>query len=149
MSMEKESDGLEVLGPQECRALLRTQSVGRVGFVAEGRLHVLPVNYGVDRQGAVVFRTTGNSVLMAVATQHVVFEVDGLDHEHHTGWSVCVRGTGREVTDREDATGFGIRATNVVPWAPGRRGRWFAISPLEITGRRLVDPASAEGRHDW
>jgi nitroimidazol reductase NimA-like FMN-containing flavoprotein (pyridoxamine 5'-phosphate oxidase superfamily) len=140
---------LEKLSPQECGVLLSRGCVGRVGFVVAGRPEVLPVNYAGDETGSVVFRTSSKSMLMAVAMQPVVFEIDGLDEEHQTGWSVCVHGSAREITDRQDATAERLRAMSVVPWAPGDRQRWFAITPDEITGRRLPVHGLASHGDGW
>ena len=37
-----------------------------------------------------------------LATRPTVFEIDGYDEQSRTGWSVCVHGPGREITDVED-----------------------------------------------
>lgn len=37
----------------------------------------------------------------------------------------------------------------VIRWAPGHRQRWFAITPEEITGRRLPVQGMAEGLGGW
>jgi nitroimidazol reductase NimA-like FMN-containing flavoprotein (pyridoxamine 5'-phosphate oxidase superfamily) len=95
MSTDAELEGFDVLAKAECAVLLTRGCVGRVGFVVGGRPQVLPVNYAADDTGVVVFRTSANSSLMAIAMQAVVFEVDGLDEAHRAGWSVCVHGTAR------------------------------------------------------
>jgi nitroimidazol reductase NimA-like FMN-containing flavoprotein (pyridoxamine 5'-phosphate oxidase superfamily) len=117
--------------------------IGRVGFIVSGQPHVLPVNYSVDSDGSVVFRTTAESTLTSVATKPVAFEVDGFDEPHQTGWSVCVQGMAREITDADDPTARRLHELSVVTWAPGQRERWFAITPDEITGRRLPLTATA------
>jgi uncharacterized protein len=129
--------GLEELNAGECLYLLAGGSIGRVGFVSGALPHILPVNYAVDRDGSVVFRTTGRSVLAGVAGQMAVFEVDGYDEAHKVGWSVCVLGRAREITEPDDEAAQRLRQLSVVTWAPGQRDRWFAITPDQITGRRL------------
>src|SRR5678815_3867852 len=74
--------GLEVLTPGDCLYLLAGCSVGRAGFVVSGRPHVLPVNYAVDKDASVVFRTTDQSILTNVAGTQVAFEVDGFDERY-------------------------------------------------------------------
>ncbi len=149
MGRDAELEGFEVLAQEECAALLTRGCVGRVGFVVGGRPQVLPVNYAADDTGVVVFRTSANSILMAIAMQAVVFEVDGLDEAHRTGWSVCVHGSAREITERNDPITERLRSLAIVPWAPGHRQRWFAIAPEEITGRRLPVQGIAEGLGGW
>ena len=114
MGTDVELEGFEVLSRQECEVLLTRGCVGRVGFVVGGRPQVLPVNYAADDAGVVVFRTSANSILMAVAMQVVVFEVDGLDEAHRTGWSVCVHGTAREITERDDPIAERLRSLAVL-----------------------------------
>lgn len=149
MGTDAELEGFEVLATAECVVLLTRGCVGRVGFVVGGRPQVLPVNYSADDSGVVVLRTSVNSILMAIAMQAVVFEVDGLDEAHRTGWSVCVHGSAREITERNDPITERLRSLAVVPWAPGHRQRWFAITPEEITGRRLPVQGIAEGLGGW
>jgi nitroimidazol reductase NimA-like FMN-containing flavoprotein (pyridoxamine 5'-phosphate oxidase superfamily) len=137
--MERIGDlnGLEVLSEAECLVLLARGCVGRLGFVVAGRPHVLPVNYAADDRGVVVFRTAANSLLTAVAHQPVAFEIDGVDAAHRTGWSVAVQGEANELAELGTPSVDRLRAMPVVSWAPGRRDRWFAITPELITGRRL------------
>ena len=149
MDADRELEGFEVLSRQECGMLLTRGCVGRVGFVVGGRPQVLPVNDAADDAGVVVFRTSAKSILMALALQAVVFEVDGLDEAHRTRWSVCVHGSAREVTKREDPIAERPRTLTVIPLAPGHRQGWFAITPEEITGRRLPVQGMAEGLGGW
>jgi nitroimidazol reductase NimA-like FMN-containing flavoprotein (pyridoxamine 5'-phosphate oxidase superfamily) len=137
-------EGFEILSTSECISLLQRGCIGRVGFVAGGYPRVLPVNYAAADDGAVVFRTTAASSLTQVALQPVTFEIDGFDAHRHIGWSVCVTGEGREVTDGADPTGERLHRLQLVTWAPGSRSRWFAVLPAEITGRRLPLSATAE-----
>jgi nitroimidazol reductase NimA-like FMN-containing flavoprotein (pyridoxamine 5'-phosphate oxidase superfamily) len=137
MSEEEHEIGLEVLGTEECLRLLADAVIGRVAFQAEGVPHLLPVNYAADADGTVVFRTAEHTVLQAVSGRPAVFEADGFDPVNHTGWSVCVRGIGREVTAGPDTAAQRLLELTVIPWAPGQRDRWFAISPDEVTGRRI------------
>jgi nitroimidazol reductase NimA-like FMN-containing flavoprotein (pyridoxamine 5'-phosphate oxidase superfamily) len=144
MTDDGELHGLEALSPAECLRLLGRGRIGRVGFVRDGQPHVLPVNYIASDAGEVVFRTTDDSLLTAVAGGPAAFEIDGYDEGAKTGWSVCVHGPGREITDIGDDLADRLRQLNVITWAPGPRDRWFAILADQITGRRIpmtVTPA--------
>ena len=139
-------DGLEALSETECLDLLARGCVGRVGFVVGGRPLVLPVNYAADDRGVVVFRTAASSLLTAVAHQPVAFEIDGVDPTHRTGWSVVVQGEAAELDELGTPGVDRLRSIPVVTWAPGRRDRWFAITPEVVTGRRLpVQGLGADG----
>ena len=129
MSTNVELSGIEVLSAPQCRQLLAQGCVGRVGFVAGGRPHVLPVNYAADDSGVVVFRTGAGSLLMAVSRQDVAFEVDGLDVAHRSGWSVCVYGTASEITEtgRSESRAPPLPRRDLVgAWPPGAVARHLA-----------------------
>jgi nitroimidazol reductase NimA-like FMN-containing flavoprotein (pyridoxamine 5'-phosphate oxidase superfamily) len=137
MPDDNELGGLQTLSPDECLRLLGTGKIGRVGFVSDGRPQVLPVNYVASDAGEVVFRTTEGSVLTTVAGGPATFEIDGYDEQARTGWSVCVHGPAREITDAGDVLAERLRELNVITWAPGPRDRWFAILGDQLTGRRI------------
>ena len=126
----------EPLGRSECLDLLATAAVGRVAFVVEGHPELLPVNYALDGD-TVLFRTAVGTVLNRAAMTPVAFEVDHVDESTRTGWSVLVKGQADDIGDAIDATSERMRRLSLVTWAPGRRDRWFAIRPRQITGRRL------------
>ena len=50
---------------------------------------------------------------------------------------MLVKGQADDIGDAIDATSERMRRLSLVTWAPGRRDRWFAIRPRQITGRRL------------
>jgi uncharacterized protein len=81
--------------------LLQDKSyVGRVGFVAEGKIVVLPVNY-LAEDDAIFFCTTDGTKLSALrGGAAVAFEVDASQPMYHSGWSVLVNGTAHEEIGR-------------------------------------------------
>ena len=148
MSDDVQLKGLEVLTHSECATRLAGGCVGRVGFIVAGRPHVLPVNYAMDDEATVVFRTTGGSILTNVIGHAVVFEVDGLDEAKRTGWSVCVYGFGRELTAAQELNSR-LQTMSLLSWATGRRDRWIAITGNELTGRRIPVTATAQDLGGW
>ena len=132
---------MEELDEAECLRVLASTTVGRVGFVVDGRPLVLPVNYAVDGR-TVVFRTGEGTVLNRTALQMIAFEVDKIDDETHTGWSVLAQGVAQDVGTAIDARSEQLRQLALVTWAPDRRDRWFRLDADTLTGRRLsVRPA--------
>ena len=127
----------EELSHQECLELLRSHRFGRVGVIVGGRPMVFPVNYTVDGD-TVAFKTDIGTKLEGAAFGHVCFEIDGLDDEQHTGWSVIVQGMGNEITDALDLHSTRMRTMDLTPWVPGDHAHWVAVSPESITGRRLT-----------
>jgi uncharacterized protein len=137
LSADAGFDQLVVLTVAECLARLASGRVGRVGFVHDGQPQVLPVNYAAAPDGTVVFRSTFDSILGDVVDRPAVFEVDGLDEFHKSGWSVCVHGVGHEIAAGLLPTAEQLRRLSVISWAPGQRDRWLAVTADSITGRRI------------
>jgi nitroimidazol reductase NimA-like FMN-containing flavoprotein (pyridoxamine 5'-phosphate oxidase superfamily) len=126
---------LQVLGPDECLALLEPGGIGRVGFAAADGVMIVPVNFAVSRK-AVVFRTAPDSLLAVYANAQVSFEADHIDDAARTGWSVLVHGHAHIVTDERDVRRIDDQ-TRLEPWAAGARDVYVRIVPARITGRRL------------
>ena len=126
--------GLEVLSPDHCWALISGSPVGRVAFVEEGGPIVLPVNHALVGH-RVVFRTARGALLReALSDRPVAFEVDGYDTTARSGWSVLVKGRARLGDDPEALDRLGLDA-----WADSiERNDWVAVIAEEITGRRIV-----------
>lgn len=128
----------EVVPADECRRLLATRQLGRIGL-AGGRFPlILPVNYAMDGD-VIVVRSDSRSILAAADHGRVAFEVDEIDERTRSGWSVLAQAVAQEVTaaDRDDLLAR-TRASGVEPWAPGDRGHWIRLVPLHLTGRRVV-----------
>ena len=134
--MTATKERLHKLSRQECLELIQYQSfVGRLGFVAEGRPMVLPVNYLAD-ETTVIFCTAEGSVLSSVGDgAAVAFEVDDSRPLEHSGWSVLVGGPARAVTDPKELEG--LRRGPLRSWAARGLQVWVRIAIEEISGRRL------------
>jgi uncharacterized protein len=126
---------LEPLDDDTCRTLLRRGVIGRLAHVRDGLPQVVPLNYVLD-EGEVVFRCDHGDLLDAIEGTPVAFEVDDVDLEYHTGWSVVVHGTAQEIWDPPALDR--ARELPLRPWAPGDRGRYVRIATASLTGRRIV-----------
>ena len=127
---------IEELSETACAQLLGAHHFGRIGVIVAGSPVILPVNY-LYREGRVAVRTDPGTKLTAAAMGNVAFEIDEVDEESHTGWSVLVRGTGFDVTDSLDFVSEEMRRFPVDTWAPGDKASWIRIEPLAVTGRRI------------
>jgi hypothetical protein len=123
------------LSRAESLRLLRTQCVGRYAFVESARaLSVIPVNYVLTAENVVLFRSgPGPKLASAERGDVVAFEVDDIDRERHSGWSILVVGRARRMTGLERDRLVDLP----VPWANGPRTQVVAITPSRIDGRRL------------
>jgi nitroimidazol reductase NimA-like FMN-containing flavoprotein (pyridoxamine 5'-phosphate oxidase superfamily) len=135
-SPDKAVPSLELMSRSECLDRLAEARVGRLAFVVDHRPEIFPINYALDGE-TVLFRTAEGTVLSHAGLREVAFEVDHIDEDTQTGWSVVVQGHADDIADAIDATSERLRRLPLITWAPGQRAHWFAIRPRTITGRRL------------
>ena len=128
---------IEHLSGEDCLALLGSRNVGRIVFVDDDGPGAVPVNYGVARD-EIVLRVAEDSSLRKLIQSPVGFQVDATDADQSDGWSVLVRGSGREVALEDVAALLSLMHENLPrPWAEGVHNHWLAIKISSITGRRL------------
>ncbi len=128
---DPETSELEVLDEETCWDLLCSQTVGRFAVNrSEACPLVVPVNFVVDGERSIVFRSGIGTKLNATQLGRVAMQVDEIDPLHHTGWSVLVEGIAQWHHEEIDATA-------VETWAPGDRPYVIRLAPTGITGRRI------------
>ena len=93
-------NGLDILEREECLRLLSASSVGRLAVTMGALPVILPVNFLLDGDRVLIRTTSGTKLDAATRNAVVAFEVDDVDPIAHSGWSVCVTGMARDVTDR-------------------------------------------------
>jgi len=138
-TQDDSSSHFEEIPREECQRLLGAQSTGRVAWNSPDGPQVLPVSYRLYIDD-IVFRTSPYGVLaQLVKPTEVAFEIDDIDQAHGVGWSVLVRGRAKAVVAPHELASLWTKP-GAVPWAPGTRNVWIAISAHTITGRRLKAP---------
>jgi uncharacterized protein len=65
----------------------------------------------------------------------VAFEIDDIDEEQHSGWSVLVLGFAEAMA--HDYLLTSAWETGPVPWADGIRNLFIEIKPRTISGRSV------------
>lgn len=122
------NDGFRELDRQECLHRLAKVPVGRIVYTRQALPAVLPVNFGLDHDGAVLVRVSAASELVrAIAGAVVAFEADEVDAAAHSGWSVVVMGAAVLVTD--PAEHARLLRTGPRSWAAGAAGGLRAHRP--------------------
>jgi nucleotide-binding universal stress UspA family protein len=122
----------------ECWSFLRSAAVGRLGVTVKGRPDIFPVNHVVHRE-SIVFRTSQGSKLDACVDQPVAYEVDGFDTATGDAWSVVIKGTAKDLRERDEI----MRALRlpITPWPGDPKPRIVRIDPDpgpgSVTGRRF------------
>ncbi len=132
--------GDDSLPEAECRQLLGTRTLGRVGLTSGALPVIVPVEY-VYENGCVTFRTQRDAKLRAATEGDVLaFEVDAYDPATRRGWSVLVLGRATVVTSGA--------AAGQLPMLDDARGDGGSVRPREchyvrihcelVRGRRLT-----------
>jgi nitroimidazol reductase NimA-like FMN-containing flavoprotein (pyridoxamine 5'-phosphate oxidase superfamily) len=134
--MAEQGNVFEEITKSECLELLAAGTLGRIAVVADGQPEIFPVNYIFD-EGRVAIRTNEGTKLDAAVLSQVAFEIDSVDEDEHTGWSVVVRGTAYDISDSLDEVSRLMRGFPVDTWAPGDKTSWIRIEPALVTGRRI------------
>ncbi|MET9046465.1 pyridoxamine 5'-phosphate oxidase family protein [Streptomyces sp. NPDC004362] len=138
------NDGFRELDRQECLRLLAKVPVGRIVHTRQALPAVLPLNFSLDGDGAVLLRTSAASELVrAIDGSVVAFEADEVDAVAHSGWSVVVTGPAAVVTDpvdRERLTRTGPRS-----WVTSPEEVFVRIEPELVTGRALMGGRTLRG----
>jgi nitroimidazol reductase NimA-like FMN-containing flavoprotein (pyridoxamine 5'-phosphate oxidase superfamily) len=133
---------LEELDEAECLRLIASGGIGRIGFSGRYGPTVMPVNYQLY-DGSIVFRTVQDSATdedlrtgIANAEYKVAFEIDDFDTAARTGWSVLIQGSAHHV--ESEAERASVAGAGVDPWPGGDRELFLRITPMRITGRRVL-----------
>lgn len=129
---------IDTLSEAECRRLLGTHTIGRVGVTSGGLPHILPVCYLYD-DGFVVFRTGAGTKLRAATSGDVLaFEVDQFDAASGRGWSVLALGRASVVTTEHEHDGL---PTLDGPSISGERNHYVRLH-CELVAGRVIDTAA-------
>jgi nitroimidazol reductase NimA-like FMN-containing flavoprotein (pyridoxamine 5'-phosphate oxidase superfamily) len=124
------------MSTSECWELLHATEVGRIAVLDGSIPDIFPVNYRVH-QGDIVIRTeAGTKLAAATLMTAVAFEIDEIDPATRTGWSVVVKGSGREPEQLEEQ--LALDDLDLEPWADAPKSRWLIVTPTEVSGRRIV-----------
>jgi nitroimidazol reductase NimA-like FMN-containing flavoprotein (pyridoxamine 5'-phosphate oxidase superfamily) len=131
---------ISILNEEECFELLAVATVGRLGFVRDGRVQVIPVNYLMNGRDIVV-RTLQDGILSVLpgaesdAAAEVAFEVDHIDGVGGYGWSVLTNGSLEVMPEAEAAELSGLE--RVRPWPDAARSLTLRFDVRDISGRHV------------
>ena len=130
-----------VLPADECRTLLATRQLGRIGLAGGSFPLILPVNYVLDGD-AVVIRTDSPNITASADHTRVAFEVDDVDERTRSGWSVLVQALAEEVTGaRRDELVERLRTAGGTPWAQRSSRTWPTRSGTSCCSRSSSAPS--------
>jgi nitroimidazol reductase NimA-like FMN-containing flavoprotein (pyridoxamine 5'-phosphate oxidase superfamily) len=129
----------EAIGRQQCLDLMESHHLGRVAWQAADRPQILPVTYAMH-QGSVYFRTLPDGILAELAQPtSVALEVDELDQQTRSGWSIVLHGRTSAVSGPGELADLWA-SDAMVPWAVGNRTLFIRIRPERVAGRVVRRP---------
>jgi uncharacterized protein len=127
---------LETLDRDECRRLLSSTNIGRLGYCSDVGPRILPMNYTLVSE-SVTFRSGLDTEASHQLFDHpIAFEVDQVDEFLQSGWSVLVIGNAQPL----DEESLLLLDAGPVPWPEGGRSLIVQLPLTIMTGRR-VHPA--------
>ena len=128
-----EHNPITSLTDSECWEMLHAQEFGRLAFHLLDEVHIVPLNYAVDQDRRIIFRTAEGSKLLGLTiNDDVAFEIDEFSEDLAT--SVVLRGRARHLEGHEaDATD----QLPLRPWVNTAKYSVVAIEVDEINGRRF------------
>ena len=129
---------LETLDRDECRRLLGSTSIGRLGYCTDFGPRIVPTNYSLVSE-SLTFRTGIDSEAShQLFDRPIAFEVDQVDEFLQAGWSVLVVGNAQAL-DEASLLLLDV-GESPQPWPEGRRSLVVQLPLTMMTGRR-VHPA--------
>ena len=125
------------LAEAECWDLLDITAVGRLAFMTDDGIVILPVNFVVHEERIYV-RTEPGSTIAALAEgrDDIAFEADYHDGWNQFGWSVLAKGSTAEAGTLEAERAIASTG-RLGPWAPGNRSLVIVLTPRKMSGRRV------------
>lgn len=122
------------LSVEQCWERLEQEEIGRLAYRLVDEVHVVPINYVVDDDAALLFRTeSGNKLLAAALHSEVAFEIDWFGA--HRAWSVIARGRLRVLEEDEQHR---LDTTARRSWVPTLKYDVVELVPDVVTGRSFV-----------
>lgn len=133
MDLHDAKTGLTVLDRAQCLEKLAGQQIGRLGVIESRHPIVLPINFVLDGDAPVMATVEGVKARSSRG-RPACLEVDHIDPDRQTGWSVLVRGRLEDVSHDHNVLS---RIDPPVPWAPGEHPVILRLVPFAITGRMI------------
>jgi nitroimidazol reductase NimA-like FMN-containing flavoprotein (pyridoxamine 5'-phosphate oxidase superfamily) len=136
---DSEERHFDAMGRQQCLDFIESHHLGRIAWQAADLPQILPISYAMH-QGSVYFRTLPDGLLAELAQPtSVALEVDDLDQQTRTGWSIVLHGHSSAVRQPDELADLWA-SDSLVPWASGNRTLFIRIRPDRIEGRVVRRP---------
>ncbi len=121
------------LRAKECRALLRSEGIGRVGVSVKALPAIFPVRYAMLDEELVFPISRTGMLHESLSGAIVAFEADRIDQAHADSWSVLVVAKAQLITDLDDLEEAG--RLPLAAWGSDHEACFARISCERISGR--------------
>lgn len=126
--------GLEELDDGDCLARLGSSHLGRIALSVGALPAVFPIHFAMLGRDP-VFRTDSGTKLRDASAGHIVcLQVDDVDNELHSGWSVMVIGRAEVITEASELAEAALLPLR--PWV-GPGDEFVRIRSGLLSGRRV------------
>lgn len=124
----------------QCYDLIRTHSVGRLCFLDGDTPIAYPISFKLHRgtSGSCIIVRTHPASLLAKLTGPASLEVDEIDAEERTAWSVLIRGTLRPLHETS-------HLPVPEPWIADGHHVWLGLEITAVSGRRFIARDTTDG----
>ena len=126
----------ENLEAVECWRLVGEHGIGRVVFEGDMRTEVVPTRYDARSRTAYFRAPTYGELARRVHRRTASLQVDDIDEQSFTGWSIVMAGTAPRVDDAATIGSLGS-VGRPRPWVPGPETQWIALPVDTVRGQRV------------
>lgn len=119
------------LSEVECWDLAATKPVGRLAWCGPSGPSIVPVNFTVADHRVHIRTAAYSSMARECDDSPVAFEIDELDEQSASGWSVLIRGRAHVDFEPGDAPAPDV-------WPDGTRALHLTVEVNAVTGRRVL-----------
>ena len=131
---------LEMLDDAECRRLLTTATIGRLGFTDGALPAIVPVPFALHDDSVLIPTRRDSGVARAVRGAVVALQVDSYRDVAGPGWSVTVVGPARLLSDPRGVDG--LDGLNLFPPSSDPARCYITVRAGLIRGWRAALPSS-------
>jgi nitroimidazol reductase NimA-like FMN-containing flavoprotein (pyridoxamine 5'-phosphate oxidase superfamily) len=136
------SSSIRLLSQQQSLDLLAAAAVGRIGFVSNDGVEIIPVGYRLGNGPRLFMMTQPWGILGQLAERGARCSVE-VDHHSDTvasGWSVLMRGTLSRL-DRPGAEAYSELDRELTAWPGYPDAEPVQFVPSSYSGRSVVRPS--------
>lgn len=120
-----------------CWRLVGDMGLGRVGFMGDSQIRIVPTMYDAEGHTAYFRASRFGELARGVDDRLASLQVDEVDRTTFTGWSVLMTGRAHRVDDAARVASLWSPG-RPHPWLPGPELQWIELVVDAIEGQRVA-----------